>query len=168
MLIEDLRKASFSKTGAIKVLFFSPAFHSIIIFRASSFFYKNIPIFGNFFSIILEYINRIIYSVDISRKAIIGSGFVIQHGIGLVIGSKVVIGNNCRIFNGVNLGNKYVGTGINLQPKIGDNVIIGAGAKCLGGIVIGDNVVIGANSVVLKSIPNYSTCVGIPAKIIKN
>lgn len=165
-IIYDLKKVSYSKIGMLKILFFSSSFHLVILYRISNFLYLKIPILGNMLGLIVEYLNRILYSVDISRKARIGKGFVVQHGIGLVIGSDVIIGENCRIFNGVNLGNKYVGLGENKHPTIGDNVVIGAGAKCLGDIIIGNNVVIGANSVVLTNIPDNSTCVGIPAKII--
>ena len=78
------------------------------------------------------------------------------------------IGKKCKILNGVTLGNKDTESPINQQPTVGDNVVIGSGAKLLGAIQIGDNVVIGANSVVLKSVPENVVVAGVPAKIVKN
>jgi serine O-acetyltransferase len=162
----DLVKSSTKKNDIYKILLFSPSFHIVILFRLSSFLYRKIPFIGNLLGLIIEYLNRVIYAVDISRKATIDEGFVIQHGQGLVIGSEVIIGKNCRVFNGVNIGNKYVGIGENNQPKIGNNVIIGSGAKCLGSITIGDNVTIGTNSVVITDIASNSTCVGNPSRVL--
>ena len=85
--------------------------------------------------------------------------------MGIVIGETTTIGNNCTIYHGVTLG----GTGkdkYKRHPDIGDNVIIGCGAKVLGPIKIGNNVKIGANSVVLKEVPDNSTVVGVPGKIV--
>lgn len=108
---------------------------------------------------------RKITGIEIHPGAKIGKSLFIDHGMGVVIGETAVIGDNCVIYHGVTLG----GVGFNAikrHPTIGNNVMIGAGAKVLGDIEIGDNVKIGANSVILKSIPSNSTAVGIPAKII--
>lgn len=90
----------------------------------------------------------------------------IDHGIGVVIGETATIGNDCIIYHNATLG----GTGkdkYKRHPDLGNNVMVGAGAKILGPIQIGDNVKIGANAVVLKNIPNHATVVGIPRKYFK-
>ena len=166
MIKSDLNRYANGSANKIKTIFFSSSFHMVIIYRSSAFLTKKIPFIGNLIGLILEYINRVLYSCDISRRSKIGEGLIIMHGMGIVIGEKVTIGRNCKILNGVNLGNKDTETIIDNQPKIGNNVVIGAGAKCLGDIIIGNNVTIGANAVVLKNIPNNSVAVGIPAKVI--
>jgi len=167
MIGKDLNRYSKTFVGKVKICLMSPSFHIILLYRISNFFVSEIPFFGNIMGLIVEYISRLLYSTDISRYAKIDEGLVIMHGMGTVIGSDVVIGKNCKILNGVNLGNRDTETLNNQQPKIGDNVVIGAGAKCLGNIIIGNNVLIGSNAVVLTDIPHNSTAVGIPAKIIK-
>ncbi|EES8386106.1 serine acetyltransferase, partial [Escherichia coli] len=120
-----------------------------------------------FFRLVIEYSIRIIFSSDISLRARIGGGLVIMHGHDIVIGRDVVIGRNCKILNGVTLGNKDTESTENQQPVVGDNVIIGTGAKILGKVVIGNNVKIGANSVVISDIAPDSVAVGIPARVTK-
>ena len=91
---------------------------------------------------------------------------MIDHGMGVVIGETAEIGDNCTIYQGVTLG----GTGKDVgkrHPTLGNNVMVGAGAKVLGPFNIGDNTKIAANAVVLKEIPEQSTAVGIPAKVVK-
>lgn len=104
--------------------------------------------------------------IEIHPGAVIGEGLFIDHGMGVVIGETAEIGNNVTMYHGVTLG----GTGKEKgkrHPTVEDNVMIGAGAKVLGPVVIGKWSKIGANSVVLKDIPPYSTAVGIPAEIVR-
>jgi len=163
-LYEDINAYGSSLGAKMKVCLVSPAFHTVLLYRISFFLTHKVPIVGSYIGLIFEYINRILYSVDISRYAKIDGGFVVMHGMGIVIGEEVQIGKNCKILNGVNLGNKDTEVTYNQQPKIGNNVVIGTGAKCLGAINIGDNVIIGANAVVLSDIPENCIAVGIPAK----
>lgn len=146
-----------------KVAFFSHSFHLVVVYRFGTLL-STIPMFGSFFRVIIEYFIRIVFSSDISLKSKIGPGFVVVHGHDIVIGGDVLIGENCKILNGVTLGNKDTESAINQQPKIGSNVVIGAGAKILGSIKIGDNVKIGANSVVLSEVPDNHVAVGVPAR----
>ncbi len=127
-----------------------------------------IPLLGKPLRLIVEYMIRIIYASDISCKAKIGKGLIIVHGHDIVIGADAVIGERCKIFNGVTLGNKDVfQTSKGNQPTIGDNVILSSGAKILGPIKIGNNVIIGANSVVINNFPDNVVIAGIPAKVLK-
>lgn len=114
----------------------------------------------------ISQISRFFTGVEIHPGATIGKRLFIDHGMGIVIGETCRIGNNVTIYQGVTLG----GTGKERgkrHPDIGDNVLIAAGAKVLGNIEVGSNVNIGANSVVLESVPSYSTVVGIPGHIVK-
>ena len=102
--------------------------------------------------------------IEIHPGAIIGNNLFIDHGAGVVIGETAVIGDNVLIYHGVTLGGTGKAKG-KRHPTIGNNVIIGSGAKVLGNIVVGDNSKIGANAVVVKDVPENVTVVGIPGKI---
>ena len=115
---------------------------------------------------LISQITRFFTGIEIHPGAQIGRRLFIDHGMGVVIGETCRIGDNVTIYQGVTLG----GTGKEKgkrHPDIGDNVLIAAGAKVLGNITINSNVNIGANSVVLNSVPSYSTVVGIPEHIVK-
>lgn len=104
--------------------------------------------------------------IEIHPGARIGKGLVIDHGMGVVIGETAEIGDNCTLYQGVTLG----GTGKDVgkrHPTLGNNVMVGAGAKVLGPFKIGDNTKIAANAVVLEEIPDNCTAVGIPAKVVR-
>ncbi len=104
--------------------------------------------------------------IEIHPGATIGKGLFIDHGMGVVIGETAEIGDNCTIYQGVTLG----GTGKDVgkrHPTLGDNVMIGAGAKVLGPVKVGSNSKIAANAVVLREVPENSTAVGIPAKVVR-
>ena len=103
--------------------------------------------------------------IEIHPAAQIGKGLFIDHGTGVVIGETAVIGENCVIYQGVTLG----GTGKDVgkrHPTLGNNVMVGSGAKVLGPVNIGDNTKIAAGAVVLSDIPENSTAVGVPARIV--
>ena len=114
----------------------------------------------------ISQMSRAITGIEIHPGATIGKGLMIDHGMGVVIGETAEIGDNCTIYQGVTLG----GTGKDVgkrHPTLGNNVMVGAGAKVLGPFKIGDNVKIAANAVVLEEIPEQSTAVGIPAKVVR-
>ena len=109
---------------------------------------------------------KFITGIEIHPGATIGRGLVIDHGSGVVIGETAEIGDNCTIYQGVTLG----GTGKDegkRHPTLGNNVMVGSGAKILGPVCIGDNVKVAAGAVVLTELPENSTAVGIPAKVVR-
>jgi serine O-acetyltransferase len=112
-----------------------------------------------------SYLNLVLFGLEVAPRCEIGPGLFLPHPTGTVIGARR-IGSNATIFQGVTLGARELDMGFaaNLRPEIGNNVVIGAGAKILGGIRIGDNVTVGANSVVVKSVESGHTVVGIPAR----
>jgi len=110
---------------------------------------------------------KVITGIDLNPAADIGKSFFIDHGVGVVIGETVKIGNNCILFQNVTLGGTGKHTG-KRHPTIGNNVLIGVGATLLGPITVGDNAKIGADTfVIMKNIPSNCTIVGAPGKIVK-
>ncbi len=146
-----------------QVLLLYPGVKAIIKYRIAHKFYKHKMYF------IADWISkrtRKKTGIEIHPAAQIGKGVFIDHGMGVVIGETAVVGDNCTIYQGVTLG----GTGKDKgkrHPTIGNNVTIGCGAKVLGPFSVGDNSKIAANAVVLNEIPPNSTCVGVPAHIVK-
>jgi cysteinyl-tRNA synthetase len=149
--------------GMLDVIVNYSGFHAIVLYRIIHRLWNlKIPVLPRFLSQIV----RIFTGVEIHPAARIGAGFFIDHGTGVVIGETAEIGKECLVYQGVTLG----GTGKEQgkrHPTLGDNVVVGAGAKVLGSINIGSYAKIGANSVVLEDVPEHAIVVGIPAKIIK-
>lgn len=114
----------------------------------------------------LSTITRFLTGIEIHPGAKIGRRFFIDHGMGVVIGETTEIGDDCTLYHGVTLGGTSLNEG-KRHPTLGNNVIIGAGAKILGPITLGDNAKVGSNSVVTKAVPENTTAVGIPARIVK-
>ncbi|MGJ7035743.1 serine O-acetyltransferase EpsC [Anoxybacillus eryuanensis] len=149
----------------LKLLIMEVSIQSIFLYRLQDFFTDK-KIY--FLAKLIRNINIYFTGAEFCIGAKIGPGLIIRHPNGIVIGSGTVIGNNCTILQQVTLGEKY-GDGRDLHhryPKIGDNVVISAGAKIIGGVHVGNNVTIGANAVVTKDVPSNSVAVGIPARII--
>lgn len=150
-------------TSKLEVILTYAGFHALLLYRLAHWLSKRrIP----FAPRALSQLARFITGIEIHPGATIGSGMFIDHGMGVVIGETSEIGDNVTLFQGVTLG----GTGKQRgkrHPTIGSHVVVGAGAKVLGPITIGDFVKIGANSVVLQDVPDHSTVVGIPGKIVR-
>jgi len=150
-------------TSKLEVILTYAGFHAMLAYRIAHRFHTwGVPIIPR----VISQLARWFTGIEIHPAAKIGRGFFIDHGMGVVIGETTEIGDHVTLFQGVTLG----GTGKERgkrHPTLGNHVVVGAGAKILGGIKIGDNVKIGANSVVLKSVPPNSTVIGVPARIIK-
>jgi len=104
--------------------------------------------------------------IEIHPGAKIGKGLFIDHGMGVVIGETAVVGDNCLLYQGVTLGGTGKGKG-KRHPTLGNNVLVGSGAKVLGPFKVGNNVKIAANAVVLSAIPDNCTAVGVPARVVR-
>lgn len=146
----------------LEVILCYPGLHAIFIYRFAHRLHKwHIPIIPR----LLSNIARIFTGIEIHPAAVIGKRFFIDHGEGIVIGETTVIGDNVLLYQQVTLGGTGKDTG-KRHPTLGNNVIVGAGAKVLGNITIGDNVRIGAGSVVIEDVEPHSTVVGVPGRVV--
>ncbi len=146
-----------------EVLLLYPGIHALAAYRVAHRLHEKGYYFG---ARAISQTARAITGIEIHPGAKIGKGLMIDHGMGVVIGETAEIGDHCTLYQGVTLG----GTGKDLgkrHPTLGNNVMVGAGAKVLGPFRIGDNTKIAANAVVLEEIPDQCTAVGIPARVVK-
>lgn len=149
--------------STLEVMLTYSGLHAVVAYRISHKLYKKklyLP------ARIVSQSARFLTGIEIHPGATIGKGLFIDHGSGVVIGETAEIGDNCTLYQGVTLG----GTGKDVgkrHPTLGNNVMVGSGAKILGPFKIGDNSKVAANAVVLKEIPPNCTAVGIPAKVVK-
>ncbi len=148
--------------GWLEVLLCYPGLQAILFHRLAHWLQcLGLPLIPR----IISHLSRFLTGIEIHPGAQLGQGVVIDHGMGVVIGETAILGDYCLIYQGVTLG----GTGKELgkrHPTLGENVVVGAGAKVLGNIQIGNNVRIGAGSVVLREVPSECTVVGIPGRIV--
>lgn len=149
--------------GPIEVFLTYAGFQALLIYRCSHLLHRcHVPILPR----IISHLGRMLTGVEIHPGAAIGPGFFIDHGMGVVIGETSEIGRNVTLYQGVTLG----GTGKQKgkrHPTLGDHVVIGANATVLGNIKLGNNVKVGAGSVVVTSVPDNCTVVGVPAEIVR-
>lgn len=147
----------------VEVVFTYSSFHAIMGYRVAHFLHNH---HLKFCARVHSNWIRFLTGVEIHPAAVIGKGFFIDHGTGVVIGETTVIGENVTIYQGVTLGGTGKESG-KRHPTVEDDVMISAGAKVLGPFTIGKGSKIGAGSVVLKAVPPYCTVVGVPGKIVK-
>lgn len=164
--IKDDIKAVFDRDPAARskaeILLCYPGLHSIVIYRFSSWLWKKrMFLLGR----LISHIGRFLTGIEIHPGAKIGKRFFIDHGMGVVIGETAEIGNDVTLYHGVTLGGVSLKKG-KRHPTLEDNVIVGAGAKILGPFTVGKDSKIGSNSVVVKEIPQNSTVVGIPGRVV--
>ena len=149
--------------NAFEVALLYPGFHAVLFHRFAHMLYKC----GlRFVPRLISQLSRFFTKIEIHPGATIGKGLLIDHGCGVVIGETTVIGNDCTIYQGVTLGGTGKETGKH-HPTLGNNVMVGAGAKILGPFTVGDNCKIAANAVLLREVEPDSTCVGVPARVVK-
>jgi len=148
--------------GPLEIIFCYPGFQALFAHRISHKLWKlKLP----FIPRLLSQITRFITGIEIHPGAKIGKSVFIDHGMGVVIGETSEIGNRCLLYQGVTLGGTGKENG-KRHPTLEENVVVGAGAKILGAIVIGTNTRIGAGSVVVKDVEADSTVVGIPGRVV--
>lgn len=149
--------------SVIEIFLCYPGFHAILLHRFAHKLYNwKVPFFPRFIS----QVSRFATQIEIHPGATIGKRFFIDHGSGVVIGETTIIGDDVLLYQGVTLG----GTGGERgkrHPTLGNNVVVGTGAKVLGNITVGDNVKIGAGSVVVRNVPDNSTVVGVPGRVVR-
>lgn len=146
----------------LEVIFCYPGLQALFFHRFAHWLYSiGIPFLPRFIS----HLGRFVTGIEIHPGAQIGKGVFIDHGMGVVIGETAIVGDRCLIYQGVTLGGTGKETG-KRHPTLGENVVVGGGAKVLGNIQIGNNVRIGAGSVVLRDVPSDCTVVGVPGRIV--
>lgn len=161
--IDAVRQRDPAAKSDVEVLLLYSGVHALLAYRVAHRLYLS----EHYFSArLVSQLARFFTGVEIHPGATIGKALVIDHGAGVVIGETAEIGDNCTLYQGVTLG----GTGKDVgkrHPTLGDGVMVGAGAKVLGPFTIADGSKVAAGAVVLKEIPENSTAVGIPARVVK-
>ncbi len=147
-----------------EVLTCYPGLHALILHRwAHGCWSRGFKWLGRFIS----HLSRWLTGIEIHPGAKIGNGVFFDHGMGIVIGETAEVGDGCTIYHGVTLGGTSLYKGAKRHPTLGRDVVVGAGAKVLGGFVVGDGAKVGSNAVVTKPVPAGATAVGNPARIIQ-
>ena len=160
--IKAIKEHDPAARSSAEVFFLYSGLHAVIYHRIAHWFFKHDMKF------IARWVSqhaRHKTGIEIHPGATIGKGLLIDHGMGVVIGETAVVGDNCTIYQGVTLGGTGKHTG-KRHPTIGNNVMVGSGAKVLGPFTVGDNAKIAAGAVVLDTVPENATAVGVPARII--
>ena len=161
--IQAVKERDPAARSSLEVFLLYSGLHAIILHRLAHKLY-NAKMF--FIARMISQIARFLTGIEIHPGAKIGRGVFIDHGSGVVIGETAEVGDGCTIYQGVTLG----GTGKDKgkrHPTLGKNVLVGSGARILGPFTVGDNAKIAANAVVLDPVPENSTAVGVPARIVK-
>ena len=165
-IVEDIRaykRNDPAARSALEIFFLYNGFHATLHYRIAHWLH----IHGlKFLARLVSQGSKFFTGVEIHPGATIGRRLVIDHGTGIVIGETAVIGDDCLLYQGVTLG----GTGKDIgkrHPTLGNNVMVGCGAKLLGPFTVGDNARIAANSVVLRDVPQDATVVGVPGRVVR-
>jgi serine O-acetyltransferase len=148
--------------SVLEIIFCYPGLHAVWFYRIAHWFWtRNLYFLGRFTS----HMGRFLTGIEIHPGAQIGKKFFIDHGMGVVIGETAEIGDNVTLYHGVTLGG-VTWDKVKRHPTVGDNVVIGSGAKVLGPFTVGKGAKIGSNSVVVKEVPPSATVVGIPGRVV--
>ncbi len=163
-LIKSIKKRDPAANNFFEIVFLYPGVHALALHKIANMLWT---IKLSFFAKAIAYISRMLTGIEIHPAAKIGKNLFIDHGMGVVIGETSIVGDNVLIYHGVTLGGTSLKKG-KRHPTIKDDAIIGAGAKILGPIIIGRSARVGANAVVTKNVEDFSTVMGIPAKVVKD
>ena len=162
--IASIRERDPAARNAWEVVSCYPGLHAVVMHRwANACWQADLKWLARFIS----HVTRGLTGVEIHPGASIGRRVFIDHGFGVVIGETAVIGDDCTIYQGVTLGGTSLAKGAKRHPTLGRGVIIGAGAKVLGGFEVGDGAKVGSNAVVTRAVPAGATAVGNPARVIQ-
>ena len=160
--INTIKERDPAARGTVEILLTYPGLHAVLAYRLTNRLWRGgHPTLAR----VLSHLARFLTGIEIHPGATIGRRFFIDHGMGVVIGETSIVGDDVTLYQGVTLG----GTGKERgkrHPTLGNNIIVGVGAKVLGAITIGDGARIGGGSVVLKDVPPYTTAVGVPARAV--
>ena len=161
--VELVRERDPAAGSGVEILLTYSGLHAVFIYRIAHRLHVN-----NFKTAAraLSQLGRLITGIEIHPGAKIGKNLFIDHGAGVVIGETAEIGDNCILYQGVTLGGTGKGKG-KRHPTLGNNVMVGCGAKVLGPFTVGDNAKIAANAVVLDAVPANATAVGVPARVVR-
>ena len=160
--IKAIKERDPAARSSAEVFLLYSGLHAVMYHRFSHWLYKHNR---KFLARWVSQFARSVTGIEIHPGACIGKGLLIDHGMGVVIGETAVVGDNCTIYQGVTLGGTGKDTG-KRHPTIGNNVMIGSGAKVLGPFTVGDGAKIAAGAVVLDAVPEGATAVGVPARMI--
>ena len=160
--IKSMKERDPAARSTLEIIFCYPGLHALFVHRFSHFLWSiKLYLIARFIS----HVSRFLTGIEIHPAAIIGKRFFIDHGMGVVIGETAIVGDDVFIYHGVTLGSTSTKKE-KRHPTISNGVVIGAGAKLLGPILVGKNAKIGSNAVVVSDVPEEATMVGIPAKQI--
>lgn len=161
--IESVKQRDPAAKNTLEIILTYSGLHAVAAYRVAHYFHKKKLYLT---ARVISQLARFFTGIEIHPGATIGKGLFIDHGMGVVIGETTEIGDNCLIYQGVTLG----GTGKDRgkrHPTLGDNVMVGSGARVLGPFKVGNNVKIAANAVVLEAVPDNCTAVGVPARVVR-
>jgi serine O-acetyltransferase len=160
--VETIKQRDPAARSTLEVLLAYPGLHALILYRLSNALWRRrFYLLGR----VASHLGRFLTGIEIHPGATIGKRLFIDHGMGVVIGETAVIGDDVTLYQGATLG----GTGKQRgkrHPTLGNDIVVGAGAKILGAVTIGDGARIGGGAVVLKDVPPYTTAVGVPARAV--
>ena len=161
--VAAIRDRDPAATSNLEVMLLYSGFHAVTLHRAAHALHKK----GHKFTArAISQGARLLTGIEIHPGATIGKGLVIDHGSGVVIGETAEIGDNCTLYQGVTLGGTGKHSG-KRHPTLGDNVMVGSGAKVLGPFKVGNGAKIASNAVVLEQVPDNATAVGVPARVVR-
>jgi len=160
--IQAARERDPAATSTLEIIFAYPGFHARQLHRIAHGLHRRglrLP------ARVISHLSRAATGIEIHPGAEIGEGFFLDHGMGVVIGETSMIGDDCHLYQGVTLGGSSTKR-VKRHPTLGNNVIVGAGAKIIGAVNIGNGAKIGAGSVVITNVPANATVVGVPGHIV--